>query len=283
MFEQIGIPIEGLGDGFSWKSQDLEHSAQLARDGWQRRKAPPSLAGEHFLVVLDEITYPLIYGWLPLPGVLDTLKNRPGTCMCASTGRRCPPEIIELADTVTEMTKVKRVQCRRCPRSAASRTDASHEATAAIAALLSAWPSDRWWGEPRAVAPSVRMGHYLVWAGRRVAPALRDGADGAFLGRRLAWSLGVLAVLVGAHLAVGLVTALMLLLPTQVEWLWGVAARRAAGPVAQAHAGLAHAARRGRGGESALAESLDAGRAQLAQLVSRDVATDRGPGARKRD
>ncbi|HQZ32679.1 MAG TPA: cob(I)yrinic acid a,c-diamide adenosyltransferase, partial [Arenimonas sp.] len=35
-FEQLGLPIEGLGDGFSWKSQDLEHSAQLARDGWQK-------------------------------------------------------------------------------------------------------------------------------------------------------------------------------------------------------------------------------------------------------
>ena len=67
MFEQIGIPIEGLGDGFSWKSQDLEHSAQLARDGWGRAAAT-ILAGEHFLVVLDEITYPLIYGWLPLAG-----------------------------------------------------------------------------------------------------------------------------------------------------------------------------------------------------------------------
>jgi energy-coupling factor transporter ATP-binding protein EcfA2 len=39
MFEQIGIPIEGLGDGFSWKSQDLEHSAQLARDGWEKARA----------------------------------------------------------------------------------------------------------------------------------------------------------------------------------------------------------------------------------------------------
>lgn len=39
MFEQIGIPIEGLGDGFSWKSQDLEHSAQLARDGWEKASA----------------------------------------------------------------------------------------------------------------------------------------------------------------------------------------------------------------------------------------------------
>jgi cob(I)alamin adenosyltransferase len=39
MFEQIGLPIEGLGDGFSWKSKDLEHSAQLARDGWAKARA----------------------------------------------------------------------------------------------------------------------------------------------------------------------------------------------------------------------------------------------------
>ena len=51
MFEQIGLPIEGLGDGFSWKSKDLEHSAQLARDGWEKARAA-ILSGEHFLVVL---------------------------------------------------------------------------------------------------------------------------------------------------------------------------------------------------------------------------------------
>jgi cob(I)alamin adenosyltransferase len=106
MFEQIGIPIEGLGDGFSWKSQDLEHSAQLARDGWQKAKAT-ILDGEHFLVVLDEVTYPLIYGWLPLDDVLATLKARPAQVHVCLTGRRCPPELIELADTVTEMTKIK--------------------------------------------------------------------------------------------------------------------------------------------------------------------------------
>lgn len=106
MFEQIGIPIEGLGDGFSWKSQDLEHSAQLARDGWARAKAA-ILSGEFFLVVLDEITYPLIYGWLPLEDVLQTLRARPREVHVMLTGRRCPPEIIELADTVTEMSKVK--------------------------------------------------------------------------------------------------------------------------------------------------------------------------------
>jgi len=105
-FEQLGLPIEGLGDGFSWKSQDLEHSAQLARDGWQKARAA-ILDGQHFLVVLDEITYPLIYGWLPLEGVLQTLRQRPKDVHVCLTGRRCPPELIELADTVTEMTLVK--------------------------------------------------------------------------------------------------------------------------------------------------------------------------------
>jgi len=106
MFEQIGIPIEGLGDGFSWKSQDLEHSAQLARDGWEKARAA-ILSGDFFLVVLDEITYPLIYGWLPLEGVLETLRERPKHVHVVLTGRRCPPEIIDLADTVTEMALVK--------------------------------------------------------------------------------------------------------------------------------------------------------------------------------
>lgn len=106
MFEQLGIPIEGLGDGFSWKSQDLERSAQLARDGWARAR-DSILSGQYFLVVLDEITYPLIYGWLPLQEVLDTLRQRPREVHVCLTGRRCPPELIELADTVTEMTLIK--------------------------------------------------------------------------------------------------------------------------------------------------------------------------------
>ncbi len=106
MFEQLGIAIEGLGDGFSWKSQDLEHSAQLARDGWQKAKAA-ILSGDNFMVVLDEMTYPLIYGWMPLDDVLDTLKARPKHVHVVITGRRCPLEIIDLADTVTEMTKIK--------------------------------------------------------------------------------------------------------------------------------------------------------------------------------
>jgi cob(I)alamin adenosyltransferase len=106
MFEQIGISVEGLGDGFSWKSKDLEHSAQLARDGWLKAKAS-ILSGEYFMVTLDEITYPLIYGWLPLDDVLETLKNRPKEVTVVLTGRRCPQEIVDLADTVTEMGMIK--------------------------------------------------------------------------------------------------------------------------------------------------------------------------------
>jgi cob(I)alamin adenosyltransferase len=101
-----GPMIEGLGDGFSWKSQDLEHSAQLARDGWAKASAA-ILSGDFFLVVLDEITYPLIYGWMPLEAVLDTLRQRPPHVHVVLTGRRCPPEIIALADTVTEMAMIK--------------------------------------------------------------------------------------------------------------------------------------------------------------------------------
>ena len=106
LFEQIGLPIEGLGDGFSWKSKDLDHSAQLARDGWAKARAA-ILSGDWFLVVLDEITYPLIYGWLPLDEVLQTLRERPREVHVVLTGRRCPQEIIDLADTVTEMKLIK--------------------------------------------------------------------------------------------------------------------------------------------------------------------------------
>ena len=106
MFEQLGIPIEGLGDGFSWKSQDLEHSAQLARDGWEKARVA-IMSGDYFMVTLDELTYPLIYGWLPLEGVLQTLRDRPKHTHVVITGRRCPEEIIELADTVSEIKVVK--------------------------------------------------------------------------------------------------------------------------------------------------------------------------------
>lgn len=106
IFEQLGLPVEGLGDGFSWKSKDLDHSAELARQGWTKAR-DTILGGAHFMVVLDELTYPLIYGWIPLDDVLTTLQQRPKDVHVVITGRRCPSEIIAIADTVTEMTLVK--------------------------------------------------------------------------------------------------------------------------------------------------------------------------------
>ncbi|QIL43649.1 cob(I)yrinic acid a,c-diamide adenosyltransferase [Acidovorax sp. HDW3] len=106
LFEQLGIPIEGLGDGFSWKSKDLEHSAQLARDGWAKAEASIR-SGELFMVVLDEIMYPLRYGWIALDDVLACLRERPGHVHVVLTGRGAPQELIDAADTVTEMALIK--------------------------------------------------------------------------------------------------------------------------------------------------------------------------------
>ena len=105
-FDKLGLRIEGLGDGFSWKSRDIDHSAQLARDGWQRAE-DAIRGGEHFLVVLDEITYPIRYGWVALDPVLRCLKEKPLATTVLLTGRGAPTELIEIADTVTEMRKIK--------------------------------------------------------------------------------------------------------------------------------------------------------------------------------
>ncbi len=106
IFRQLGLSIEGLGDGFSWKSKDLERSARLALEGWERAAAAIQ-GGEYFLVVLDEITYPIRYGWIPLDVVLDCLRTRPANVSVVLTGRNAPDELMALADTVTEMRLVK--------------------------------------------------------------------------------------------------------------------------------------------------------------------------------
>ena len=105
-FEKLGLPIIGLGDGFSWKSKDLDHSAQLAREGWAKAR-DAILSGEHFMVVLDEVTYPIRYGWVPLEELLDALRQRPGHVNVVLTGRGAPQELVDLADTVTEMKLIK--------------------------------------------------------------------------------------------------------------------------------------------------------------------------------
>jgi cob(I)alamin adenosyltransferase len=104
--EQLEIEWHTLGDGFTWESTDKERTAQLGRDAWEAAKV--QLAdGQHDLLVLDELTYVVKYGWVPVDDVVAAVRDRaPGTNVVI-TGRDAPPELIAIADTVTEMVKVK--------------------------------------------------------------------------------------------------------------------------------------------------------------------------------
>ncbi|WP_043816662.1 cob(I)yrinic acid a,c-diamide adenosyltransferase [Deinococcus maricopensis] len=104
--DTLGVPFAGLGDGFTWRSRDLESSADLAAQGWQIARAA-ILAGEHDMVVLDEFTYALKYGWVAWDDVHATLEARDPKMHVIITGRDALPQLVAYADTVTEMTLVK--------------------------------------------------------------------------------------------------------------------------------------------------------------------------------
>ncbi len=106
MAGSLGIDMWSLGEGFTWDSDDLSRDEAEAREAWRRGKELVE-AGEHRLVVLDEITYPLNWGWIDAADVEATLRGRPENVSIVLTGRDAPDWMIELADTVTEMTKVK--------------------------------------------------------------------------------------------------------------------------------------------------------------------------------
>lgn len=104
--KKLGIEITPLGGGFTWLSKDIEKDKALARELWEICKEKISSA-QYDIVILDEFTYPLAYGWLPIDEVLDFLRNRPPGMHIIITGRAAPPELIEFADLVTEMRDVK--------------------------------------------------------------------------------------------------------------------------------------------------------------------------------
>ena len=103
---QIGIDWWVLGDGFTWDSESMEESEAIARKAWETAKEKIG-SGEYQLLVLDEITYPINWGWIAMEDVVAGIRDRPETVSLILTGRDAPPEIIEVADTVTDMRKVK--------------------------------------------------------------------------------------------------------------------------------------------------------------------------------
>jgi len=104
--KQPGVVWHVLGEGFTWDTQNLERDTETAQRGWavvQKMLNDPSLD----LIVLDELTYPLKFGWLDLAVILNDLKNRPPMQHVVITGRGAPEALCEAADTVTEMTDIK--------------------------------------------------------------------------------------------------------------------------------------------------------------------------------
>jgi cob(I)alamin adenosyltransferase len=106
----IGGPVEWhkMGEGWSWsrKQGSDEDHALAARDGWAEIKRRLA-ASQHDLYILDEFTYPMKWGWVDVDDVVTTLRERPGHQHVVITGRDAAPALVEYADLVAEMTKVK--------------------------------------------------------------------------------------------------------------------------------------------------------------------------------
>ncbi len=102
----LGIEWWTVGDGFSWDSSDMEETEAVAREGW-RTASSLLAAGDHRLIVLDEITYPMNWGWIPTQEVVNAIVARPADVSVVATGRDAPAELIAIADTVTDMRNEK--------------------------------------------------------------------------------------------------------------------------------------------------------------------------------
>ena len=103
---QLGVDWFAFGDGFTWNSEDLSNDIAHAAEGWAKAVELIN-AGDHQLLIFDELTYLAAYGWLPIEQIIEPIRDRPRHVNIIVTGRDAAPELIELADTVTEMTEIK--------------------------------------------------------------------------------------------------------------------------------------------------------------------------------
>ena len=104
---KLGIDWFTTGDGFTWTSKDMDETVARARNGWEiaREKI---LSRNYDLVILDEFTYTMHFGWLETTPVIDWLKaNKPEDMHLVITGRDAPQALMDYADLVTEMREVK--------------------------------------------------------------------------------------------------------------------------------------------------------------------------------
>lgn len=106
MAEELGVDWVTGGDGFTWDSDDMEATARAARETWQVAQVAIS-GGTYDLVILDEATYPVSFGWIPVEEMVAALDARPEAVNIIITGRDADQALIDAADTVTEMRKIK--------------------------------------------------------------------------------------------------------------------------------------------------------------------------------
>ena len=100
------VTCRAMGEGFTWETQDRARDIAAARAAWEQAKA--MIADPAYrLVLLDELNIVLRYDYLPIAEVVDTLRQKPHALHVVVTGRNAKPEVIEIADLVTEMTLVK--------------------------------------------------------------------------------------------------------------------------------------------------------------------------------
>lgn len=104
--QKLNIRIDAMGDGFTWKSKDMDNTRDIAIAQWGKCKNA-ILEGKEDIIILDEFTYALTYGWVKVEDVIDTLKKRNPMLHVIITGRGAPQELIDYADLVTEMRVIK--------------------------------------------------------------------------------------------------------------------------------------------------------------------------------
>ncbi|MDS6866313.1 cob(I)yrinic acid a,c-diamide adenosyltransferase [Klebsiella pneumoniae] len=106
LLEPHGVEFQVMATGFTWNTQDRDSDTAACLAVWEHARR--MLADDQLdLVLLDELTYMVAYDYLPLESVLSALRERPAHQSVIITGRGCHRDIIELADTVSELRPVK--------------------------------------------------------------------------------------------------------------------------------------------------------------------------------
>ncbi len=100
------VTCRAMGEGFTWDTQDRARDITAARNAWETAKAMLADPSYH-LVLLDELNIVLRYDYLPLAEIVAALASKPRDLHVVVTGRNAKPELIAIADLVTEMTLVK--------------------------------------------------------------------------------------------------------------------------------------------------------------------------------